>query len=75
MAKTAAERMHDYRANLRKQGLKQVQMWVFDTKAPGFKAEAERQAKLIAASGDEKEVMAWIERANADLWADLGHEE
>jgi DNA-binding LacI/PurR family transcriptional regulator len=74
MAKTAAERMHDYRANLRRQGLKPVQMWVFDTKAPGFKEEAERQAKLIAASDDEKEVMNWIERANADLWADLWNE-
>ena len=68
MAKTSSERMHDYRANLRKQGLKQVQMWVFDTKAPGFKAEAERQAKLISASDDEKEVLEWIELAAAELW-------
>ena len=65
MAKTAAERMHDYRANLRKQGLKPVQMWVFHTKAPGFKEEAERQAKLIAAGADEKEVLEWIELAAA----------
>ena len=65
MAKTAAERMRDYRANLRKQGLKPVQMWVFDTKAPGFKAEMARQAKIIAASADEKEVLEWIELAAA----------
>ena len=68
MAKTAAERMHDYRANLRRQGLKPVQMWVFDTKAPGFKEEMARQAKIIAASDDEKEVLKWIESASAGLW-------
>ena len=68
MPKTAAERMHDYRANLRRQGLKPVQMWVFDTKAPGFKEEMARQAKLIAASPDEKEVLEWIELAAAELW-------
>ena len=68
MPKTAAERMHDYRANLRRQGLKPVQMWVFDTKAPGFKEEMVRQAKIIAASDGEKEILEWTERAAAELW-------
>lgn len=68
MAKTASERMHNYRANLRKQGLKQVQMWVFDTSAPGFKAEMARQLKIVAQSEDERDVMRWIEEASRSLW-------
>jgi DNA-binding LacI/PurR family transcriptional regulator len=68
MPKTASERMQDYRANLRRQGLKPVQMWVFDTKAPGFKEEMTRQLKIVAQSEDERDVMRWIEEAGRGLW-------
>ena len=68
MPKSASERMHDYRANLRRQGLRPVQMWVLDTKAPGFKQEMARQLKEAAQSADEREVMKWIEDSGRGLW-------
>lgn len=50
--------MRDYRARLRAQGLRPVQLWIPDTRTPEFTAEARRQS-LIAAErfrGSEDEV-------------------
>ncbi len=50
-----ARRMQDYRARLRKAGLRPVQMWLPDTRAASFKAKCRAQARAIAAhdSGGE----------------------
>jgi hypothetical protein len=42
------ERMANYRRRMRDSGLKLIQMWVPDTRAPGFAAKCRRQAKAIA---------------------------
>jgi hypothetical protein len=52
-----------HRARLRAQGLRPVQIWVPDVRSPEFKAEAERQARLVAADRHETEIMAFIEAA------------
>jgi hypothetical protein len=39
-----------HRARLRKLGLRPIQIWVPDTRAPAFRAEARRQSKAVAAS-------------------------
>jgi hypothetical protein len=52
-----------HRARLRAQGLRPVQIWVPDVRSPEFKAEAERQARLVAADRHEAEIMAFIEAA------------
>jgi hypothetical protein len=59
-----------HRARLRAQGLRPIQIWVPDVRSPEFKAEAERQARLVARDLHEAEIMAFIEAA-----ADWGGEE
>ena len=39
-----------YRARLRKQGLRPIQIWVPDTRQPNFGVEAARQSKLVSQS-------------------------
>lgn len=67
---TASAKMRRYRAKLRAKGLRPVQIWLPDTKDPKFRAEAQRQMKIISQSREEKEIMAWIEAATAEVMAD-----
>jgi hypothetical protein len=39
-----------YRARLRAQGLRPIQIWVPDTRSPAFAAEAHRQSLAVAQS-------------------------
>ncbi len=55
--------MSAHRARLRAQGLRPVQLWLPDVRSPAFKAEAERQARLVAMDPDEADTMAFIEAA------------
>jgi hypothetical protein len=51
-----------YRARMRRAGLRLMQLWVPDTRAPGFAAECRRQSRAAAASKRlEQDVMDWIE--------------
>lgn len=54
-------RVADHRARLRRQGLRPVQIWVPDVRAPGFAAEAHRQSALAAASPYEAENQAFVD--------------
>ena len=54
-----------HRARLRAQGLRPIQIWVPDVRAPGFAAEAHRQARLVADSPSEAEDQAWLESISA----------
>ncbi len=54
------------RDKLRAMGLRPVQIWVPDTRAPGFAAEARRQSELVGRSAESREAQAWIE-ANSSL--------
>lgn len=58
--------MRRYRARQRAAGLRPVQIWVPDTRAPGFADEARRQSLLSARHPSEREVIDFIEAA-ADL--------
>ena len=60
---TGAERVRKHRAQLRKAGLKPVQIWVPDTKKKGFVTECRRQSRLIASDPKEKELLGWMEKA------------
>ncbi len=56
------ERMAGYRQRMRAAGLRPVQIWVPDTRAPGFAEICRAQARAVAAGdpgGDE--IMRWIE--------------
>ncbi|SDD95963.1 antitoxin MazE family protein [Rhodospira trueperi] len=48
MAQSAAERVRKRRAALRAQGLRPVQIWVPDTRHPGFAEEIRRQCLALA---------------------------
>lgn len=62
-AARSGERVGAHRQRLRQQGLRPIQIWVPDVRAPGFKAEAERQARRIASDARDDEVMDFIEAA------------
>ena len=59
MAQTSssnARRVQRRRDKLRSQGMRPLQIWVPDTRAPGFAKEAARQARLIAETTTEEEL-------------------
>ena len=57
---SSRDRVAKRRAALRAQGLRPKQIWVPDVHSPEFKARARAEARLVASSDDEIEVMAWI---------------
>ena len=52
-----------YRASKRRQGMKLLRVWVPDPAAPGFAAEAQRQAALLCGAPEERESLDFIESA------------
>ncbi|MCA3277244.1 MAG: antitoxin MazE family protein [Methylobacterium sp.] len=63
MARSAVRsRVAAHRAQLRARGLRPIQIWVPDTRAPGFAEEARRQSLLVAAESDFIDMMDFIER-------------
>ncbi|KHK03542.1 antitoxin MazE family protein [Desulfovibrio sp. TomC] len=44
-----------YRARLREQGLRPIQIWVPDTRRPGFAEECRRQSQLVSSDPHERE--------------------
>jgi hypothetical protein len=69
-----AERVRRRRDRMRAAGLRPVQIWIPDTRAPGFAEECRRQCSRIAASDTTEtghaEAAFW-ERVSADAWDDL----
>lgn len=63
------ERVRTHRQQLRAQGLKPVQLWVPDPKAPGFAAECRRQSLLILNDPEEARDLELLEEL-----ADWGEE-
>ena len=51
---------------MREQGLRPIQMWVVDTRQPGFAEEARRQGAAVAQSAHEADDQAFID-AVSDL--------
>jgi Protein of unknown function (DUF3018) len=57
-----ASRMNAYRARMKKAGLRQVTMWLPDTRSPAFIKEIRRQCRAIAENDPAgREMDAWIE--------------
>jgi hypothetical protein len=61
VAESTKARVNQHRAQLRKAGLKPVEIWVPDPARRGFVAECRRQSLLINAGSDEKRVMRELE--------------
>lgn len=62
-------RVHRHRQRLRRQGLRPVQIWVPDVRAPEFVAEAHRQSAAIAASEHDAADQAFVDAISCD-WDD-----
>jgi hypothetical protein len=60
-ARGSKEKVAAYRARLRKQGLRPIQIWVPDVRSPEFAREARKQSLLIAQSEQEEEDQAFID--------------
>ena len=54
-------RVRDYRARLRAQGLRPIQIWVPDVRSPHFAEEAQRQSAAVAASERADDDQAFID--------------
>jgi hypothetical protein len=65
MAKSAAEKMRTYRQNLRRRGMKMLQLWVPDPAAPGYAEEMRRQCQLLNEHGRAGSDTDWIEELGA----------
>jgi hypothetical protein len=55
------DRVRQHRERLRRQGLRPVQIWVPDVRAPEFIAEAHRQSAAIATSENEADDQAFVD--------------
>lgn len=64
------DRVREHRRRLRAQGLRPVQIWVPDVRAPEFAAEAHRQSAAIAASEQESDDQAFVDAISIDEGAD-----
>jgi hypothetical protein len=65
--KSSRERVRAHRERLRAQGLRPIQIWVPDTRAPGFAEEAHRQALAAANSPYAEEDQAFVDAISIDL--------
>lgn len=59
--KSSRQRVRAHRERLREQGLRPLQIWVPDVRAPGFPDEAHRQSIAVARSSDEYDDQAFID--------------
>lgn len=64
------DRVRQHRERLRRQGLRPLQIWVPDVRAPEFVAEAHRQAAVVAASEGEADDQAFVDAISVGLNAD-----
>lgn len=62
------QRVQKRRDALRAAGLRPVQIWVPDTRRPGFAEECRRQSRVVAAAdAADRELEAFLDTALADL--------
>lgn len=55
------------RERLRRQGLRPIQIWVPDVRAPAFRSEARRQSLAVAASSRAHEDQAFIDAVSTSI--------
>jgi len=54
-------KVREHRARLREQGLRPIQIWAPDVRAPSFRSEAHRQSAAIGVSAHAREDQAFID--------------
>lgn len=66
MPSSVVRRVKNYREKLHAAGLRPLQIWVPDTRRPGFAEECRRQSLSLRDDPAEREIAAWVENA-ADI--------
>jgi Antitoxin MazE-like len=61
-------KVRQHRERLRAQGLRPIQIWVPDVRAPSFRSEAHRQSLAVATSAHGHEDQAFIDAVSD--WGD-----
>jgi hypothetical protein len=59
--KPSRTKVRQHRERLRARGLRPIQIWVPDVRAPSFRSEAHRQSLAVAASDHARENQAFID--------------
>jgi Protein of unknown function (DUF3018) len=67
-SKRSRDKVQAHRDRLRRQGLRPIQIWVPDMRAPGFAAKAHRQSLAVANSPHAEDDQAFVD-AISD-WSD-----
>jgi hypothetical protein len=67
-------KVREHRERLRQQGLRPIQIWVPDVRAPAFRLEAHRQSLAVAASSRAHEDQAFIDSVSTFIDEADGHE-
>lgn len=65
---TYPERHRTYRERLKARGMRQIVLWVPDTRRPGFADEMRRQLALVEGTPEDRETLAFIGAAGD--WSD-----
>lgn len=64
-----SERVRKHRNALRAAGLRPIEIWVPDTRRPGFAEECRRQSLLLIDGWHEADTLRWLDRvADRDHW-------
>ena len=72
MAQGVRSRVQRHRSHLRAQGLRPVQIWIPDTRAPGFREEARRQCLAVNEADRRDGVMDFLESIEDDVFGEPG---
>lgn len=64
------DKFRAYRARKKAAGLRELRVWLPDTRSDAFRKEARRQAALLDRSDDERDAAAMMERASVEAWRD-----
>ena len=59
--RSSRENVRRYRERMRAKGLRQIQLWVPDTRSPAFAAECRRQSLRVADDPAEQAIMGELE--------------
>ena len=63
--KSSRTKVRQHRERLRAQGLRPIQIWVPDVRAPSFRSEAHLQSCSVAASAHARKDQAFIDAVSA----------
>ncbi|MEF2074405.1 antitoxin MazE family protein [Consotaella sp. CSK11QG-6] len=64
-SKPVRVKVREHRDRLRAQGLRPIQIWVPDVRAPSFRDEAHRQSQAVAASAHAEEDQGFVDAVSA----------